>query len=124
MYAEYKNNRIQDLQNYATNIGVDNWKQKYMVQWLLQENGSLSENTYGDNGYALGLCQCNKIYRQCPGQDYEAQKVQCLDWFKGYTEHSTHASILRDIRMSHNSRSTTYEHDIKKRERHLVAINK
>jgi len=124
MFASYKNERIKDLQQYATNIGVDNWKQKYMVQWLLQENGALSERTLGDKGAANGLCQCNKIWRDCHAWDnYEGQKRQCLDWFNGYTQNSTHSSILSDIRKSHNSRSATYEDDIKGRERHLLTLN-
>lgn len=102
--AEYKSVIISDLQESATEIGIDEWKQRIMLGWFLTENGALTHTAKGDGGNSSGLCQCNKKYRKC-AKTYSTQKKQCLQWFADYTKNSTEKSIFADVRDGHNPKA-------------------
>ena len=113
---KYKTERIIDIQKTAIEKGIEEWKLKTMLAWLMQENGSFSENTRGDYGHSVGLCMCHTKYRKCVFT-YDEQKEQCLNWFKVYTAFSTKHSIYKDIKTGHNPRAGVwYDNGIKKKE--------
>jgi len=113
-YAPYKNERFIDIQNKAIEMGVAEWKFKYMVSWFFVENGTLSEWREGDYGPEIGLTQCHPVHRDCmPLGDYEGQKEQSINWFIEYTHNSNENTIIRDIRKGHNPNATNYEWKIK-----------
>ena len=113
--VDYKKERANDLASYARSIGVDDIKIPYMIAWFITENWALSEDTIWDWWKSIWLCQCHVWYRKnCAKKwDYEAQKIQCVQWFKAYTIDSTIDTILKDIRAWHNSASKGYEWSIK-----------
>lgn len=114
---------------YLTEKSEPEWKNLPLVTWLMQENGALSENTKGDGGKSLGLCQCHSYWRRnhtyiddngkeqkgC-AQTYLEQRRQCIDWFIWYTRDSTPETIYRDIRIGHNSAHGTYQYEMKRKE--------
>jgi len=117
--TDYKNDRLIDIQRSAYVIGIEEWKMKTLVAWFRQENGAFSENTRNltTKEDSLGLCQCSRWHRtNCAPADYQKQKNQCLEWFRGYTENSTPETLHSDLRRGHNGNAWWYEKEIKEKE--------